>query len=135
MKITEITHREYRWPRRKPIRNGMFTYTDVTLSVVEVATDVGLVGLGLGGVNPSLLERFKPLLIGEDPFNVERLWHALWVPKLVGRRGTETRTISTLDIALWDLFGKATGQVRAPIAWRLCGTHSGLHCGGLLRRR
>ena len=110
MKITEITHREYRWPRRKPIRNGMFTYTDVTLSVVEVATDVGLVGLGLGGVNPSLLERFKPLLIGEDPFNVERLWHALWVPKLVGRRGTETRTISTLDIALWDLNGKATGK-------------------------
>ena len=108
MKITEITHREYRWPRHKPIRNGMFTYTDVTLSVVEVATDVGLVGLGLGGVNPSLLERFKPLLIGEDPFNVERLWHALWVPKLVGRRGTETRTISTLDIALWDLIGKAT---------------------------
>ena len=110
MNITEITHREYRWPRRKPIRNGMFTYTDVTLSVVEVATDVGLIGLGLGSANPSLLERFKPLLIGEDPFNVERLWHALWVPKLVGRRGTETRTISTLDIALWDLIGKATGK-------------------------
>ena len=56
------------------------------------------------------MEQFKPLLIGEDPFNVERLWHALWVPKLVGRRGTETRTISSLDIALWDLIGKATGK-------------------------
>ena len=110
MRITEITHRTYQWPRRKPIRNGMFTYTNVTLSVVEIETDAGLVGLGLGGVNHSLLEQFKPLLIGEDPVNVERLWHALWVPKLVGRRGTETRTISSLDIALWDLIGKATGK-------------------------
>ncbi len=110
MTITDITHRLYRWPRRKPIRNGMFTYTDVTLSVVEIETDAGLIGVGLGGVNPSLLEQFKPLLIGEDPFNVERLWHALWVPKLVGRRGTETRTISSLDIALWDLIGKATDK-------------------------
>ena len=110
MRVTDITHRLYRWPRRKPIRNGMFTYTDVTLSVVEIETDVGLTGLGLGGVNPSLLEQFKPLLIGADPFNVERHWHALWVPKLVGRRGTETRTISSLDIALWDLVGKATGK-------------------------
>ena len=110
MKITAITDRKYQWPRRKPIRNGMFTYTNVTLSVVEIETDAGLVGLGLGGVNATLLEQFKPLLIGEDPFNVERLWHALWVPKLVGRRGTETRTISSLDIALWDLIGKATGK-------------------------
>ncbi len=110
MRITDISHRQYQWPRRKPIRNGMFTYTDVTLSVVEIETDAGLVGLGLGGVNPSLLEQFTPLLIGEDPCNVERLWHALWVPKLVGRRGTETRTISTIDIALWDLLGKATGK-------------------------
>ncbi|MCY4437945.1 MAG: mandelate racemase/muconate lactonizing enzyme family protein [Chloroflexi bacterium] len=110
MRVTDITHRLYRWPRRKPIRNGMFTYTDVTLSVVEIETDAGLTGLGLGGVNPSLLEQFKPLLIGADPFNVERHWHALWVPKLVGRRGTETRTISSLDIALWDLVGKATGK-------------------------
>ncbi len=110
MRVTDITHRLYRWPRRKPIRNGMFTYTDVTLSVVEIETDAGLTGLGLGGVNPSLLEQFKPLLIGADPFNVERHWHALWVPKLVGRRGTETRTISSLDIALWDLVGKATDK-------------------------
>ena len=109
MKITGISNRQYRWPRRKPIRNGMFTYTDVTLSVVEIETDAGIVGLGLGGVNASLLEQFKPLLVGQDPLNVERLWHALWVPKLVGRRGTETRTISSLDIALWDLVGKATG--------------------------
>ena len=110
MQITNVSHRQYRWPRRVPIRNGMFTYTDVTLSVVEIETDAGIAGLGLGGVNPSLMAQFTPLLVGQDPFNVERIWHSLWVPKLVGRRGTETRTISSLDIALWDLIGKATGK-------------------------
>ena len=57
-----------------------------------------------------MLEHFKPLLIGEDPFNYRRIWESLWVPKLVGRRGITTRFISGVDIALWDLIGKATGK-------------------------
>lgn len=110
MKITDVTTESYSWPRARPIRNGKYTYTTAGLALTRVETDEGLTGIGLGGVNRGLLERFKPLLAGEDPFNVERLWAKLWVPKLVGRRGTETRTISSIDIALWDLIGKATGK-------------------------
>ena len=42
--------------------------------------------------------------------NVERLWNKMWVPKMIGRRGLTTRVISGIDIALWDLRGKITGQ-------------------------
>jgi len=50
------------------------------------------------------------LLIGQNPLDHERLWHAMWVPKLIGRRGLTTRAISTIDIALWDLKAKAAGM-------------------------
>ncbi|HLZ09300.1 MAG TPA: mandelate racemase/muconate lactonizing enzyme family protein, partial [Chloroflexota bacterium] len=52
----------------------------------------------------------KELLIGQNPLDHERLWHAMWVPKLIGRRGLTTRAISTIDIALWDLKAKAAGM-------------------------
>src|SRR5712692_8978414 len=110
MKITGITTESYSWPRKRPIRNGKYTYTTAGLALARIETEEGLTGIGLGGVNRSLLERFTPLLVGEDPFNVERLWAKLWKPKLVGRRGMETRTIASIDIALWDLIGKATGR-------------------------
>lgn len=110
MKITDVTTERYSWPRKRPIRNGKYTYTTAGLSLTNIHTDEGITGVGLGGVNPALLDRFKPLLLGEDPLNVERLWDRMWKPKLVGRRGTETRTISSIDIALWDLIGKALGK-------------------------
>ncbi|NJN82460.1 MAG: mandelate racemase/muconate lactonizing enzyme family protein, partial [Caldilineaceae bacterium] len=62
-----------------------------------------------GSLSPiarTAIEYFAPLLIGEDPRDVERLWHAMWVPKLVGRRGITTRAISAIDIGLWDLRAK-----------------------------
>lgn len=112
MKITDVTMAIYEWPRPRPIRNGRYVYSTVTLGVVRVHTDAGLTGLGLGGggrVGQALVERLRPLLIGEDPLDHERLWHRLWQPKLVGRRGLSTRAISAIDIALWDLKGKVTG--------------------------
>ena len=48
MKITGITIKEFRWPRRKPIANGKHTYTHVNFAVVEIATSYGIVGIGLG---------------------------------------------------------------------------------------
>ena len=119
MKIRDVELLQYRWERARPIRNGMHTYSHSGLSLVRIETDDGHCGLGWAGmpqtpgmakVAQGLLEHFKPLLIGEDPFNYRRIWHSLWVPKLVGRRGLATRFISGIDIALWDLMGKATGK-------------------------
>lgn len=110
MKITDISLQEYRWPRAKPITNGKHTYTHVDYALVMIATDQGLTGIGLGHggeIERAVVKRLAPLLIGEDPINVERLWQKMWVPKLIGRRGLTTRAISAIDIGLWDLRAKA----------------------------
>jgi L-alanine-DL-glutamate epimerase-like enolase superfamily enzyme len=119
MKITDVTLQSYAWPRPKPIRNGKYTYTTVGLNLIHIHTDEGITGIGWGGgtatgrsdaVTCALLEHFKQALIGEDPFCYRRLWESMWEPKIVGRRGISTRVISGIDIALWDLMGKALEQ-------------------------
>jgi L-alanine-DL-glutamate epimerase-like enolase superfamily enzyme len=113
VKITAITSEEYRWPRRVPIRNGKHTYTHSGLSMVKIETSEGITGIGLGAggeIQRATVEHLKPLLIGEDPIDVERLWHKMWVPKLIGRRGMTTRAISAIDIGLWDIRAKAAGM-------------------------
>jgi len=112
MKIVEVSTAAYRWPRRKPITNGRHTYTHAGLDLVKIETDEGITGLGLGGGGPigrATVEHLKGELLGEDPIAVERLWHKLWVPKLIGRRGLTTRAISAIDIALWDIRAKVAG--------------------------
>ena len=113
MKITDIRTEIYRWPRAKPITNGKHTYTHVTLGLVQIQTDEGVTGVGLGateGIVGASIDHLRPQLIGEDALNVERLWHKMWVPKLIGRRGMTTRAISAIDIALWDLRAKVAGM-------------------------
>ena len=106
----------YRWPRHTPIRNGLYTYTHSSLDLVVIETDEGITGTGIGSgiqdapiVSSSILDYLKQAVIGGDPLDNERHWHEMWRPKLVGRRGITTRVISGLDIALWDIKGKAAG--------------------------
>lgn len=113
MRIINITTESYSWPRAKPITNGKHTYTHSGLGLVKIETDEGVTGIGLGGagaVGQATIEQLKPQLIGEDPIDVERLWHKMWVPKLVGRRGLTTRAIGAVDIGLWDLRAKVAGM-------------------------
>jgi L-alanine-DL-glutamate epimerase-like enolase superfamily enzyme len=112
VRIVDIVRESYRWPRRKPISNGKHTYTHAGLGVVKILTDEGITGLGIGaasGIAGAVIDHLRPLLIGQNPLDHERLWHLMWVPKLIGRRGITTRAISTIDIALWDLKAKIAG--------------------------
>ena len=112
MKIVGITTEEYRWPRHTPISNGKHTYTHSGLGLVKIATDEGVTGIGLGAtgaIGRAVVAQLEKELLGEDPINVERLWHNMWVPKLIGRRGLTTRAISAIDIGLWDIRAKAAG--------------------------
>src|ERR687885_1930215 len=112
MKITAITTEEFRWPRHVPIRNGKHTYTHSGLGIVKIETDEGITGIGLGGtglIGQATIQELTHELIGEDPIDVERLWHKMWVPKIIGRRGLTTRAISAIDIGLWDIRAKVAG--------------------------
>jgi galactonate dehydratase len=80
---------------------------------VRVHTDSGLVGLGdtwrmVETTNTFVHEVVAPLLLGRDPFAIERHWHNLYRAGAgSGLRSAEINGLSAVDIALWDLFGKA----------------------------
>jgi L-alanine-DL-glutamate epimerase-like enolase superfamily enzyme len=111
IKITSVTSACYSWPRN-PISNGLHTYTHVDMSVTKVETNIGITGYGIGRNNPgenAIREQFAGMLVGKDPTLTEAIWKQLWVPKLYGRRGLETRALSTIDLALWDFKAKLAG--------------------------
>jgi L-alanine-DL-glutamate epimerase-like enolase superfamily enzyme len=90
---------------------------------LHVHTDDGVTGLGetffgAGAVEAYIHETLAPLVIGEDPLRIEYL--ARKVEGYLGWRstGAEARGNSAFDIALWDLWGKSTGQ---PVAQLLGG--------------
>jgi L-alanine-DL-glutamate epimerase-like enolase superfamily enzyme len=53
----------------------------------------------------SLVRYLKPVVVGQDPLDRERLWQALWQRN----RATTIRAIGAVDVALWDLAGKIAG--------------------------
>jgi L-rhamnonate dehydratase len=89
--------------------------------LVRIETDDGVVGVGGTAPAPAkqiIEEHFAHLLTGQDPFDIERLWDQLFRASMpYGRKGLPIMAISAVDIALWDLIGKATGE---PV-WRLLG--------------
>lgn len=74
-------------------------------SIVEVHTDAGLTGIG-PGVDASLLPEVERHLVGQDPFAVEQHAHTL----RYYASGLPYRGAAGVDIALWDLIGKACNQ-------------------------
>lgn len=74
-------------------------------SIVQVMTDGGIMGIG-PGMDPALLPVVRRLLVGADPFQVEQ--HVARMRYYV--RDTPYRGVAGVDIALWDVIGKATGQ-------------------------
>jgi L-alanine-DL-glutamate epimerase-like enolase superfamily enzyme len=84
--------------------------------VVEIFTDSGHVGIGNAALSPRLTKQaidlyLKPILIGKDPFETEYLWQYMYRQTMAfGRKGVGMVAISAVDIAIWDLLGKATGQ-------------------------
>ena len=99
--------------------------------VVQVHTDDGIVGIGEVDTNPWVAQAMihargthilglglEEMLIGEDPLNTEALWEKLYTGSfMTGRRGLGICAIGALDIALWDIRGKALGVP----CWKLLG--------------
>lgn len=109
------------YPRFKP-RRSLFFANDLGPGTVMVETDKGITGFGFGGPGAAfVVENHLPkLLLGEDPFQVERLWDIMWRGTLYyGRKGAVVHAISAVDNALWDIVGKALNE---PVHQLLGGT-------------
>ena len=83
---------------------------------LRVHTDEGLIGLGETfyvprAVSAVIHDVFAPLLIGQSPFDIERHWHNMFsAVNFFGYGGSETRAISAVDVALWDILGQYDGR-------------------------
>jgi L-alanine-DL-glutamate epimerase-like enolase superfamily enzyme len=81
-----------------------------THTLLRILTDDGIEGQALGA-NPSVIGSVvKPLLIGEDPFYRERIWQTLKERQRLHLGTLSDRVLASVDLALWDLAGKALGQ-------------------------
>jgi L-rhamnonate dehydratase len=80
---------------------------------VRVITDDGIEGIGgpvPAGGRAIIEGHLRNLLLGKDPFDIEMLWDQMYRSSLpYGRKGLPIMAISAIDIALWDIVGKATG--------------------------
>tara|TARA_B100000809_G_scaffold234050_1_gene251216 strand:- start:550 stop:1719 length:1170 start_codon:yes stop_codon:yes gene_type:complete len=99
--------------------------------VVEIHTDEGIVGIGESDTNPWAAKAFiesptthtmgigiREKLMGRDPMDIESLWDMMYVGTMMpGRRGLGVSAIGAIDMALWDIKGKALGQP----CWMLLG--------------
>lgn len=141
MKIRSVEAFAISIPLEAAVSDAVRRITHRDHFIVRLRTEEGLEGWGftLGYDSScamvSLVETiFRPLLEGASIFDSERLWSEMYRQSIqAGRRGAALRAISAIDIALWDLRGKAAG---IPVM-QLLGVHSArLRCyatGGYYR--
>ena len=102
MKVTRVTG--------MPVRTGAFGGF-----FVRVDTDAGVYGLGeglmilAGQAVAKAVEHLSELVVGEDPFATERLWQHMFRRGFFPAQGVYACAVSAIDIALWDIKGKALG--------------------------
>ncbi len=92
--------------------------------VIRIKTDEGITGIGEVDSSPwvvkaiveapvshTICRGLKALLIGEDPFHIPQIWEKMYQGTIYyGRRGAVIQAMSGVDIALWDIMGKAVGK-------------------------
>ena len=104
------------------------------IRIIQVFTDEGITGvLGspmVGGlVSDIIMDYLKPVVVGEDPMNYERLWRKMfggeagWRPGIA--KGEAVRAISVLDTIMWDIIGK---KLETPVYKLLGGYRDEVPC-------
>jgi L-alanine-DL-glutamate epimerase-like enolase superfamily enzyme len=106
---------------------GVDRKTSLACCHVEVESDDGLIGHGLTGITEEnvIAEIVNaiagPAIVGDDPLAHERIWDKLyWMLMPRGQTGYAAHALAAIDVALWDLKGKALKQ---PVWWLLGGAH------------
>jgi D-galactarolactone cycloisomerase len=115
MKITKVQSAGLRGATPEGGWSNEIKPDDCIHTLIAVSTDEGVTGWGSVFTNDALvaaaLKVLEPLFIGENPLEPERVSeklhaHTFWL----GRGGSLTHAISGIDIAMWDILGKAVGQ-------------------------
>jgi L-alanine-DL-glutamate epimerase-like enolase superfamily enzyme len=124
IKITEVKCELLKMPLPRPMQSGSSSGTkggpvgNIYMPLAIIKTDSGITGTGygwtlLGGataIRCVVQDDFRPLLIGENPLDNERLWTKLNKRlQTVGRSGVVNEAQAAVDLALWDIKGKAAG--------------------------
>lgn len=128
-------------PKAQQVVSNLGVMTSFDTVLVRIETECGIVGYGeakeeVGSVGhchalaAMINGKLAPMLIGEDPRDITRLWETMYngarthfaleqgrVFPVLGRRGITICAISGIDIALWDILGRS---LDAPV-WRLLG--------------
>jgi L-alanine-DL-glutamate epimerase-like enolase superfamily enzyme len=99
MKIKRI--RFYQNPRSRPMFNQSF-------HIVTVETDQGITGIGEGGSHDTIAE-CAGMLIGDDPSKIDYLWQLVYRGHFYPAGREKLHALGALDMALWDIKGKALG--------------------------
>ena len=116
MKITDVRLTLFAWNDIPATRYGRHTGKfggSSQLGLLTIATDEGVeghafLGSAMRGAHldgASLIQYLKPVVLGQDPLERERLYQAMWQKN----RGTTYRAIGAVDVALWDIAGKVAG--------------------------
>ncbi|OZC66117.1 enolase [Rhodococcus sp. 06-462-5] len=122
-RIVEVTLSSIVLPLKNPISDAKVltgrqkAMTEVVFLFAEIRTEQGHEGIGFGyskrAGGPAQFahaQEIAPVLIGEDPNDIGKIWTKLvWAGASVGRSGVATQAIAAIDIALWDLKAKRAG--------------------------
>ena len=117
MKITDVTLTLFAWESIPPTIYGHHTARPSgrsDLGLLRLVTDDGIEGHAFLGTSsnpasldgPGLIRFLKPIVMGQDPLDRERLNKLLWARARVA----SIRAIGAVDVALWDIAGKAAGM-------------------------
>ncbi|RAI03007.1 mandelate racemase [Acuticoccus sediminis] len=119
MKITAVRSHRLGYQLPETLGYSQQMYDRRSAHLVEVSTDEGITGWGecfgpgpVAIANQTIVEQvIAPLIVGRNPMDREVLWHEVYNRlRDHGQKGMPLQALSGVDIALWDLAGKATGQ-------------------------
>ncbi len=116
MKISDVTLTLFAWRGIPPTQYGRHSGRfggESQLGLLTVKTDAAVeghafLGSAMRGAHldaTSLVQSLKPVVLGQDPLERERLYQAMWQRS----RATTFRAIGAMDVALWDIAGKVAG--------------------------
>ena len=123
----EVVNLRFEYPKGNCFAYAGGKVTARVTSLVLIHTDSGETGIGAAYSHPDLVRaiiegNLRAHLIGADPLDIDGIWDKLYgLTRWYGRKGAAVTAIGGIDIALWDLKGKAA---KTPL-WRLLGGSKG----------